>query len=158
MIGTASTGAKLDLIRALGGDEAIDYTESGWVEAVKAATGGQGADVIFDSVGGSIGQESFGCLAPFGRLVVYGAMSLDTNHLSSELITRMIFQNQSVAGFAIYGFTPQQIGAALGALFGYLLEGRLQVVTRHAFPLVEAATAHQAIENRQTTGKVILLP
>jgi NADPH2:quinone reductase len=158
VIGTASTGAKLDLIRALGGDEAIDYTESGWVEAVKAATGGQGAEVIFDSVGGSIGQESFGCLAPFGRLVVYGAMSLDTNHLSSELITRMIFQNQSVSGFAIYGFTPQQIGAALGALFGYLLEGRLQVVTRHAFPLVEAATAHQAIENRQTTGKVILLP
>ena len=158
VIGTASTPEKLELIRQLGGDQAIDYNQSGWAAAVKAATGGPGADVILDSVGGNIGQESFGCLAPFGRLVVYGALSLDTNHLSAEQVTQLIFQNQSVTGFAIYGFTPEQIGAALGTLFGYLLEGRLQVVARHAFPLVEAAAAHRAIENRQTTGKVVLLP
>jgi NADPH2:quinone reductase len=158
VIGTASTGAKLELIGQLGGDQRIDYSQPGWVAAVKAATGGQGADVIFDSVGGDIGRQSFGCLAPFGRLVVYGALSLDTNHLSAEQVTQLIFQNQSVTGFAIYGFTPEQIGAALGTLFGYLLAGRLQVVARHAFPLVEAAAAHRAIENRQTTGKVVLLP
>ncbi len=151
-MGTASTGPKLDLIRELGSDEGIDYTQPGWVAAVKAATGGQGADVIFDSVGGSIGQESFRCLAPFGRLVVYGALSLDTNHLSAEQVMQLIFQNQSVAGFAIYGFTPPQIGAALGALFGYLLEGRLQIVAWHGFPLVEAA-AHRAIENRKRRAK-----
>jgi NADPH2:quinone reductase len=73
VIGTASSGDKLDLIRRLGGDIAINYTEQNWVEQVKNATGDKGVDIILEMVGGQIAEQNLQCLAPFGRMVVYGA-------------------------------------------------------------------------------------
>src|SRR5207245_1187472 len=66
---------KLALVRRLGADAAINYTETSWVEQVKNATGGQGADIILEMVGGQIAEQSLQCLAPFGRMVVFGAAS-----------------------------------------------------------------------------------
>ena len=156
-VGTAGTEEKRDLVRSLGADQAVSYSQPDWVERVKEATGGRGVDVVLDSVNGSIGAERYRCLAPFGKLVLYGALSRETNPISPEQVMQLIFQNQSVTGFSLYSFSPDVIQGALGRLFAYLREGSLKVVARHAFPLVEAAAAHRAIEGRQTTGKVVLL-
>ncbi len=75
VIGTASNADKLDLIRRLGADVAINYTEQDWADQVKNATGSKGADIILEMVGGTIAEKSLQCLAPFGRMVVYGAAS-----------------------------------------------------------------------------------
>ncbi len=66
--GTASNSSKLDLIRKLGADAAINYTEENWVEQVKNATRGQGTDIILEMVGGEIAEQSLKCLAPFGSV------------------------------------------------------------------------------------------
>lgn len=89
--------------------------------------------------------------------MLYGALSQETNFISQEQVMQLIFQNQSVTGFSLYSYSLDVIQEALGKLFTYLLEGRLKVVSQHAFPLVEAAAAHRAIEQRQITGKVVLL-
>ena len=73
ILGTASTEHKLALVRRLGADEAINYTQEDWVEQVQRATDGRGADVILEVVGGTIAEQSRHCLAPFGRMVVIGA-------------------------------------------------------------------------------------
>ena len=69
----------------------------------------------------------------------------------------MIFNNQSLYGFSIYGF-QELIPAALQQLFAWVQEKKLHAVVNHQFALSEAAQAHQAIEARQTTGKVVLVP
>jgi NADPH2:quinone reductase len=73
VIGTASSPVKLELVRSLGADVAINYTQSDWPEQVKQATSGQGADIILEMVGGTITEQSLQCLAPFGHMVIFGA-------------------------------------------------------------------------------------
>ena len=75
VVGTASNEQKLDLVRRLGADATINYTQNDWVEQVKQATGGRGVDVVLEVVGGPIAEQSLQCLAPFGRMVVIGAAS-----------------------------------------------------------------------------------
>jgi len=75
VIATASSSEKLDLAKSLGADVLIDYTKDGWVEKVREATGGKGADVILEMVGGDFLTQNLKCLAIFGRMVVFGAAS-----------------------------------------------------------------------------------
>ena len=71
-IATASSEAKLDLARSLGADVLIDYTEDDWPQRVLEATEGNGADIIYDAVGGDAFDESIRCIAWYGRLLVIG--------------------------------------------------------------------------------------
>ncbi|MCB1646763.1 MAG: NADPH:quinone oxidoreductase family protein, partial [Pseudomonadales bacterium] len=85
VIGTASSDQKLAVVTAMGADEVINYND-GFKEQVKALTGGKGADVIYDPVGGDVFDESMSCIAPFGRILVVGFTSgrpalAKTNHL-----------------------------------------------------------------------------
>jgi NADPH:quinone reductase len=154
--GTASNGSKLDLIRRLGADAAINYTEDNWVEQVKDATGGQGSDIILEMVGGEIAEQSLKCLAPFGRMVVYGAASGKIAQFSG---IQLMYKNQAIIG---YWLTSQlrradRIAMAAMELMQFLASGRLQIIVGQTFPLAEAAQAHQAVAERRTMGKVVLL-
>ena len=73
VIAAAGTSAKLDLARSLGADAGVNYGESGWIEQVLKVTGGKGVDLALDMLGGSRFSETFAYLAPFGRIVTYGA-------------------------------------------------------------------------------------
>ena len=155
VIGTASSAAKLDLVRSLGADVAINYTEANWVEEVKQATQGQGADIILEMVGGDIAEKSLQCLAPFGRMVVFGAASGQPVHFSG---IQLMHNNQAIIGdwLSAWMSRPDRIAAATMELMGYLAQGKLKIIVGQTFPLAEAAEAHKAIAARQTTGKVVL--
>src|SRR6266699_78371 len=156
VVGTASNSSKLDLIHRLGADIAINYTEAGWVEQVKNAAKGQGADIILEMVGGEIAEQSLQCLAPFGRMVVYGAASGKIVQFSG---IQLMYKNQAIIG---YWLTSQmrradRIAMAAMELMQFLASGKLQIIVGQTFPLAEAAQAHQAVAERRTMGKVVLL-
>src|SRR6266567_3313300 len=156
VVGTASNDRKLDLIRQLGADAAINYTEDNWVEQVKNATRGQGTDIILEMVGGEIAEQSLKCLAPFGRMIIYGAASGKIAQFSGIQLT---YKNQAIIG---YWLTSQlqrvdRIAVAAMELMQFLASGKLQIIVGQTFPLAEAAQAHQAVAERRTMGKVVLL-
>lgn len=155
VIGTASTSGKLDFIRGLGADAAVDYSAADWTEAVQRATDGQGAHIILDAVGGEVGARSLDVLGQGGRLVVYGAASGAPTMVAAQQLS---FKAQSVLGYSMgAGTPPEQLAAGMRALLGFVAEGQLQVAVGHSYPLAQAALAHQAMAERKTTGKVVLV-
>ncbi len=156
VVGTASTDAKRALVKELGADEAVDYTQEHWAEAVKSATGGRGADIFLDATGDT--QAGLPALAPGGTWVLYGAQQGAIDALSGGALQSMIFREQTVRGYTLNGdFShPETIGAALGEMFGWVAAGRLRLEVGNRFPLAEARQAHEAMEARRTTGKVVL--
>jgi NADPH:quinone reductase len=156
VIGTASSEQKLELVRSLGADAAINYTQDDWVEQVKKATGGRGVDVVLEVVGGDVANQALQCLAPFGRLVIIGAASGERAQFSA---VQLMYKNLSVVGYWLTAWMsrPDRIAAAALELMQYLANGKLQIIVGQTYPLAEAAQAHRAIAERRTTGKVVLL-
>ncbi len=154
VIGTASSKEKLEKVQAFGADFGINYTENDWPRKVLEATGGNGADMIIEMVGGEMGKRNFECLAIKGEMIVYGAASGEDFQISAlSLLGKM----QTVRGYNLNLETPSNMAKFTGDLMKYLSEGRLEVSVME-FPLEDAVKAHQAIENRKTTGKVVLRP
>lgn len=152
VIGTASSEEKLNKVIELGADVGIDYTESDWTQQVLDATDGKGADVIIEMVGGELGKRNFECLATKGEMIIYGAASGEDFEISAlGLLAKM----QTVRGYNLNLETPQNIAKYTGELMHHLSNGNLKVTVTE-FSLEEATKAHEAIENRQTTGKVVL--
>ncbi|HEV2656226.1 MAG TPA: NADPH:quinone oxidoreductase family protein, partial [Ktedonobacteraceae bacterium] len=150
VIGTASSEAKLELARSLGADSAINYSQPDWFEQVKAATQGKGTDIILEMVGGEVSTQSLQCLAPFGRMVIYGAAS---NEIAQFTGIQLMYKNQSIIGYWLTSWLQRsdRVAAAALELMQYLNSGRLKLIVGATFPLADAAQAHQAIAERQTT-------
>jgi NADPH2:quinone reductase len=156
VIATAGSTDKLKLAAELGADVTVDYSQPTWADAVLASTGGRGADVILDAVGGDIGEQSLACLAPFGRLVAYGVSS---KLLAAFSGSQLMQKNQSVTGYRLTDRLARDsvpIMAAVANLLELAQLGRIHGVVRHAYPLEKAANAHRAIADRGTVGKVVL--
>lgn len=158
VVATAGSTDKRKLAMELGADVAIDYTTPEWPEAVLAATGGRGVDIILDAVGGPIGEQGLTCLAAYGTLVVYGVSS---SRLASFSGSQLMHKNQSVTGY----WLGSRLGSGGGdapttrivpELLTLASGGRLRAVVRHAFSLEQAAEAHRAVSARRTVGKVVL--
>lgn len=154
VIGTAGNEEKRELVRSLGVDQAVDYGEEEWPERVLEATNGRGVDVVLESVGGEAGARAFECLAPLGRLVMFGAAS--GRPMPPPDLMRLNVQGQSVAGFGGPWIRPGRAEAARVEISHHLTTGELKPVIGLSLPLAQAAEAHRALENRETTGKVLL--
>jgi NADPH2:quinone reductase len=159
VLATASSPERLERLVPLGLDVGIDYTEVDFVEAVRQATDGKGADVIVDSVGGSNLQKSLLCLAYRGRCVTFGDAGREAP--SALDIATMRGNNQTLVGYFL-GAELFLGGVRAHALIAGHLEdiaaGRLQVVVDRTFSLEEAGEAHAYIESRQAFGRVLLVP
>ncbi len=155
VIGTASSAKKLELVRELGADVAINYKEADWAEQVKKATDNKGPDVILEMVGGDIAEKSLQILAPFGRMVVYGAAGGQMVQFSG---IQLMYKNQSVVGYWLTAWMsrPDKTAEAAKELMQYLASGKLRIIVGHTFPLENAVEAHKTIAERKTTGKVVL--
>ena len=154
VIGAARGDRKRDLIRQLGADVVVDYSEPGWAKRVLAATDGVGPDVVFDGVGGVIGRAAFEVTARGGRFFVHGAASGGaTTPDPAEARQRKV----TVIGIEqLGGFRPHM--ARWGErILSEAAEGRIQPVIGQTFPLDRAADAHAAIESRSSLGKTLLL-
>ncbi len=156
VIGTASSEEKLQLGNRLGAVVVINYTQDNWVDQVTKATGGQGADIILEMVGGAIGEQNLQCLAPFGRMIVYGAATSQPIQFNG---IQLMYKNQAVIGYWLTAWMqkPEAIARAAQDLMQYLATGKLEIVVGQSFPLAEAAKAHQTISDRKTTGKTVLI-
>jgi NADPH2:quinone reductase len=157
VFGTASTEGKRDLAADLGCDHTIDYTDVDFREVVASETEG-GVDLVLDGVGGETFRKSVEALSHFGRVVAYGAASGEPGTVDTATL---LFGNQSVEGFHLgqaMARDPERIYAAVPELTRMLQAGDLEVVVGQTFDLSDAAAAHRALENRETTGKVVLEP
>jgi len=158
VIAAAGGASKIDFARRLGADAGVDYTRAGWVDEVRAASGGAGPDIIYESAGGDVTMASLEALAPLGRMVIYGALNIQRFALGVPHLLGLIFRNQSVSGFALAPLlTPEGLRADLTVLFDLAARGELTVTLGGVWPLAEAAEAHRALESRRTTGKVVLV-
>jgi NADPH2:quinone reductase len=155
VIATASTQEKLDLAKSLGADVLVNYTEEDWPEQVREATDGAGADVILEMVGGDFIQKNLRCLNAFGRMVVYGAASGERGSL---VPMDLMYKNQIVAGFYLPRIMgrPELFGPGLREILGWISSGDLKLIIGACYPLEKAREAHDALEGRQTTGKIVL--
>jgi NADPH2:quinone reductase len=158
VIATASTPEKLDVARRSGADVLVDYRREDWVERVKAVTGGEGADVIYDPVGGDVFDGSTKCIGFEGRLLTIGFAG---GRIPTLAINRVLLKNISVVG--VHWGYYQRRGSPLveqwmAALLKLYAEGRIHPVIYRAYPLPEAADALRALAARESYGKVVLLP
>ncbi|MFD2053415.1 zinc-binding alcohol dehydrogenase family protein [Mesorhizobium calcicola] len=148
--------AKLDLALSLGADAAVDYTEPDWPARVRDITGGEGADIIYDTVGGALTAASLQALSAGGELVF---AALGRYGLAASDLEAMIGRNQSLRGFALLPLLSAQVlRASLSELFQLAASGRLQVAIGGRFPLDQAGEAHRLLDERRSTGKVVLMP
>lgn len=157
-IATASTAEKLEVARQAGAEVLINYQTEDWVERVKQVTGGAGADVIYDPVGGEIFDLSSKCIAFEGRLLSIGFAG---GQIPSIAINRVLIKNFSVVG--VHWGLYQQRGSPLvdrwmEALFALYEKGQVRPVVWRTFPLREAARALAALAGRESYGKVVLIP
>lgn len=158
VIGTASTQEKLSLAESLGMDHGIQYTEEDFVERTNEITDGEGADLVLDGIGGDTTNRSLQALTSFGRMVSFGAASGTPGRPDTG---DLMFANQRVIGFHLgraIGENPMKIMGAVPELTQLLGDGTLEVQVGHTFDLDEAAEAHQFIEDRKSSGKVVLVP
>jgi NADPH2:quinone reductase len=158
VIATAGGAEKLEVARRAGADVAIDYRDAGWVDAVKEATGGKGADVIYDSVGGSVTDESLRCIAWNGRLLVIGFASGPIPQIKAN---RILLKNIAVVGLhwgAYAQHEPERIPETFDALFRLYEAGKIRPVIYGTYPLERVPEALEALASRGTYGKVIVTP
>lgn len=158
VFGTASTQEKLDLAERLGVDHPINYTETDFAEKVNEITDGEGVDLVLDGIGGDTTAESLTCLTHFGRMVSYGAAS---GSPGTPDTSTLLFNNHTVYGYHLgesLQRDPERVLGAVSPLTELLTSGDLEVVVGETFPLTAAADAHEYIEDRESTGKVVLEP
>jgi NADPH2:quinone reductase len=158
VLATASSNVRLQRLGDFGLDDGINYTEVDFVEAVRELTGGHGADVIVDSVGGSTLAGSLRALAYRGRCVSVGEAGREAPALLD--VSAMRGNNQSLMGYflgaeLILTARPYPL---IAGLLEQVARGELRVVIDSTYPLSEAADAHARIESRQAFGRVVLIP
>lgn len=158
VIATVSTPEKAALSRAAGADHVVRYTEEDFTERARALTGGRGVDVAYDSVGKTTFDGSLAALARRGMLVLYGAASGAVPPVDLRLLAAggSLFLTRPSLGD--YLADRAELLARAGDLFAALTDGTLKLRVEHIYPLADARRAHEDIQSRKTTGKLLLLP
>jgi NADPH2:quinone reductase len=157
VIALASSKEKLDLVKSLGADLTFNYSEPGWADGVRAATSGKGVDVVLEAASGEVGRESFKLIAPFGRMIVFGAKNIHDT-ISPEKVRQLIHGNQSLIGFNFPSLQAQQIAECVPGLLDLISHQKIKLFANTSFPLANVRTAFEALSSRQTIGKVVLMP
>ncbi|MFM7270783.1 MAG: NADPH:quinone oxidoreductase family protein [Actinomycetes bacterium] len=155
VLATAGGPEKVAMLRDLGVEVAIDYRAEDFVEVVKAATGGAGADVIFDPVGGDTFDRSRKCIAFEGRLLVIGFTS---GRIPEAPANHALVKNYSVVGvhWGLYNTKqPERIREIHGDLVDLHARGAIRPLVHEVITLDEVPAALTRLASRGTTGKVV---
>jgi NADPH2:quinone reductase len=156
VVATTSTDEKAELARGAGADEVIGY--EGFAERVHELTDGEGVAAVYDGVGQATFDESLASLRPCGTMVLYGAASgpvppfdpMQLERAGSVFLTRPTLRH--------YTARREELLARAEEVFGWVAEGKLDVRVGGRYPLEDARKAHEDLEGRRTTGKLLLLP
>ncbi|MBA4286190.1 MAG: quinone oxidoreductase [Xanthomonadaceae bacterium] len=158
VIGTAGSPDKAALARAAGCDAVILYREQDVAGEVRRLTGGRGVDVVYDSVGKDTFAGSLDSLRPRGLFVSYGNASGKAPPFEPVLLAEkgsLFFTRPTLAH---YTATRAELDGAAQAVFAAIAAGIIEPQIRQRWPLREAASAHLALESRQTRGASVMLP
>jgi NADPH2:quinone reductase len=156
VIATASTDAKRAACLEEGADQAIDY-RGGFVDHVKALTGGRGVDIVYDPIGDTVADESLRCLAWGGRLLILGFLGGGPTSIKSNYL---LIKGIDAVGVRIGGLNeanPLLAAANMKALTELAGQGKLRPRISHRFRLDQAAEALQAVIDRTVIGKAVLV-
>lgn len=157
VIATSASDEKLKVVKARGADHVINVTR-GFREEVKALTGGRGADVIYDPVGGDVFDESVRCIAFDGRLLVIG--------FTSGRIPTISVNMPLIKGFSVVGVRAGEYGRQfpekgrqnIEAIWKWAEEGRVKPCIHAEIPLADWRRAFDMMRSREVVGKVVLVP
>jgi NADPH2:quinone reductase len=155
VIGVVSTPEKAQLAQAHGCDHPIVSSQTDFVEAVKAITGGKGVPVVYDSVGRDTFLKSLDCLAPLGLMALFGQSSGAVEPIDPNILQRGSWYLTRPT-LATYTATRTELEAAAGALFEVVASGAVKIEIRQRYPLRDAVRAHTDLEGRRTTGSTVL--
>jgi NADPH2:quinone reductase len=156
VIATAGSDEKVEVCRTLGADHAINYKTQDFAEEVKKLTGGRGANVIFDPVGGDVYDRSTKCIAFEGRIVIVGFTS---GRIPQAATNHVLVKNYSVVGlhWGLYNTrAPELIPPAARALVELYEAGKIKPLVSARMPLADARQALATVAEGKSTGKVIL--
>lgn len=158
VISTAGGPEKVEICRKLGAEVAVDYREENFVDAVKEATEGRGADVILDPVGGDVFDLSRRCVAFEGRIIIIGFTS---GRIAEAPTNHLLVKNYSVLGlhWGLYNkIMPEIVAETHEALVRLYEEGEIDPLIFKTIPFEEVPEALELLGSRKTYGKLVTCP
>ncbi len=158
VIAAASSAEKLALCTAQGADAVVDYSKESLKESVKKLTKGQGADVIYDPVGGDLAQDCFSAINWNGRYLVIGFAA---GKIPEVALNRLLLKGAAAVGVFWGAFAVREAKVNwenFQQLFAWYGEGKLKPHISHRYPLAQAGQALRDMMERKVTGKVVLIP
>jgi NADPH2:quinone reductase len=160
VIGVAGSEAKRRAVEALGAEHAIDYRSEDVVARVREITGGRGADLILDPIGGKGFGRNFAMLAPLGIVISYGRLDGPPDPDLLSAMRANSAKSPAVRFFTIHSFDdrPDIRVATMKTLLDHLAAGRIRPLIHDRLPLAEAARAHELLESGAVIGKLLLKP
>ncbi|HEX6249069.1 MAG TPA: quinone oxidoreductase [Nocardioidaceae bacterium] len=158
VIGTTSTAEKAELARGAGAAEVIRYTELDVVEEVRRITAGRGVDVVYDGVGRTTFDAGLDCLLPRGMMVLCGASSGPVPPLDPQVLNQKgsLYLTRPTLGH--YIASREELLERARDVLGQVAAGELDVRIGGRYTLDEAGRAHEDLEGRRTTGKLLVVP
>jgi len=158
IIATAGSDDKTALAKAHGATHVINYRKEKFVERVKALTDGKGVPVVYDGVGKDTWEGSLDCLRPRGTLVSFGNASGAVTSFNPGILAGKgsLFLTRPTLGHHIA--TRAELVERATALFDAVSSGKVKIETTARYKLADAAQAHRDLEERKTTGSVVLIP
>ena len=156
VIGTASTEEKAALAREAGAEEVLGYED--FDGRVREITGGEGAAVVYDGVGATTFAAGLKALRPTGSMILYGAASGQPEPLTLQSLAAhgsLYVQRPTVK---TYTRTPAMLQERARRVLGLVSAGQLEIRIGARYPLDRARQAHEDLEARRTTGKLLLTP
>jgi NADPH:quinone reductase len=157
VIATASSDEKRALCLELGADAAVDPAEEDLTAALIEANGGGQVDVVLEMSGGRVFDQCAEALAPFGRIVAYGIASREQNNLQTG---RLMRKSRAVVGFWLVHCLGRRdvMEEPLADLFERAARGELRAQVGGTYPLSDVRRAHEDMQGRRTSGKLLLDP
>ena len=158
VIGTVSTEEKEKLAREAGADEVIRYDRTDFAEATRELTGGEGVAAVYDGVGRTTFDGSLASLRVRGCLVLFGAASGPVPPVDPQRLNQAgsVYLTRPTSGH--YVRTREELDWRFRELFDAVQQGSLKVRVGGRYPLADARRAHEDLQGRRTTGKLLLLP
>ena len=158
VIGTVSTEEKAARAREAGADDVILYTRSDFVAETKRLTEGRGVQAVYDSVGKTTFEKGLDVLALRGTMALFGQSSGPAGPLDPQILNQKGSVFLTRPSLFHYIASREELLARAGDVLAWVKDGSLPLRIDRTFPLAEAAAAHRALEARETSGKVLLLP
>jgi NADPH2:quinone reductase len=155
---TVSTEEKAAIARAAGADEVILYSQHDFSAEVKRLNGGHGVRVIYDGVGKATFEKGLDTLLPRGLMVLFGQASGPVPPLDLSVLNPKGSLYVTRPSMIHYIADREELMWRAGDVLGWVAEGKLKLSIDREMPLERAADAHRALEGRETTGKVLLVP